>query len=98
VQAERDDDDAVRFPDERSAIIAQAATARLARVFLDFARFPAVEAMKHRNGDVTVHWYDMRFAERQVRPADGRTHTSPFGAWVRLAPDGSIVAQGLGPG
>ena len=54
--------------------------------------------MTHRNGDVTVHWYDMRFAERVVAPADGRAHTSPFGAWVRLSPTGSIVGQGLGPG
>jgi hypothetical protein len=94
----RDDDEVVRFPNERSALIAQAGAAPLARVFLDFSRFPAAEAMRHRNGDVTVHWYDMRFAQRRVRPADGRTHTSPFGAWVRLSPDGAIVAQGLGPG
>jgi membrane-bound metal-dependent hydrolase YbcI (DUF457 family) len=92
------DGDVVRFPDERSPVVARAANAHMARIFLDFSRFPAAEAMNHRNGDVTVHWYDIRFAERPVSAADGRNHTSPFGAWVRLSPDGAIVAQGLGPG
>jgi membrane-bound metal-dependent hydrolase YbcI (DUF457 family) len=94
----RNDGEAVQFPNDRGAVVAQAATAHLARVFLDFSRFPAAEAIKHRNGDVTVHWYDLRFAERAVDPGDGRTHTSPFGAWVRLSPDGAVVAEGLGPG
>jgi hypothetical protein len=86
------------FPDEHGAPVERAALASVARTFLAFSRFPSAEAMMHRNGDVTVHWYDMRFAQRVVAPADGRTHTSPFGAWVRLSPTGSIVGQGLGPG
>ena len=90
--------DAIVFPDERSASVERAALAPVAQTFLAFSRFPSAEAMTHRNGDVTVHWYDMRFAERVVAPADGRGHTSPFGAWVRLSPTGSIVGQGLGPG
>jgi membrane-bound metal-dependent hydrolase YbcI (DUF457 family) len=93
-----DGGDVVAFPDEHGALVARAAAARLARVFLDFSRFPAAEAITHRNGDVTVHWYDLRFAERPTGPADGRQHTSPFGVWVRLSPTGSIVGQGLGPG
>ena len=88
----------ILFPDDRSAAVERAALAPIARTFLAFSRFPSAEAMLHRNGDVTVHWYDMRFAERVVTPADGRAHTSPFGAWVRLSPSGSIVGQGLGPG
>ncbi len=91
-------DDPIVFPDERSAPVERAALAPVARTFLAFSRFPSAESMMHRNGDVTVHWYDMRFAERVVAPADGRAHTSPFGAWVRLSPTGSIVGQGLGPG
>jgi membrane-bound metal-dependent hydrolase YbcI (DUF457 family) len=90
--------DPIVFPDDRSAPVGRAALASVARTFLAFSRFPSAEAMTHRNGDVTVHWYDMRFAERVVAPADGRAHTSPFGAWVRLSPTGSIVGQGLGPG
>jgi membrane-bound metal-dependent hydrolase YbcI (DUF457 family) len=94
----RRDGDVIVFPDERGAIVERAALAPVARTFLAFSRFPSAETMRHRNGDVTVHWYDMRFAERQAAPADGRTYTSPFGAWVRLSPAGSIVGQGLGPG
>jgi membrane-bound metal-dependent hydrolase YbcI (DUF457 family) len=90
--------DAIVFPDDRGATVERAALAPVAQTFLAFSRFPSAEAMTHRNGDVTVHWYDMRFAERVVAPADGRGHTSPFGAWVRLSPTGSIVGQGLGPG
>jgi membrane-bound metal-dependent hydrolase YbcI (DUF457 family) len=86
------------FPDDRSAPVERAALAPVARTFLAFSRFPSADAMPHRNGDVTVHWYDMRFAERVAAPADGRAHTSPFGAWVRLSPTGSVVGQGLGPG
>ena len=92
------DGDVIVFPDERGAIVERAALAPVARTFLAFSRFPAAETMTHRNGDVTVHWYDVRFAQRHTAAGDGRTHSSPFGAWVRLAPDGSVVAQGLGPG
>ena len=88
----------IEFPDDRSAAVERASQAPVARTFLAFSRFPSAEAMRHSNGDVTVHWYDMRFAQRVVAPADGRAHTSPFGAWVRLSPSGSIVGQGLGPG
>jgi membrane-bound metal-dependent hydrolase YbcI (DUF457 family) len=75
--------DLIVFPDEHGAPVERAALASVARTFLAFSRFPSA---------------DMRFAQRVVAPADGRTHTSPFGAWVRLSPTGSIVGQGLGPG
>ncbi len=94
----RREGDAIAFPDGHGAFVEKAANAPVARTFLAFSRFPAAEAMTHQNGDVTVHWYDMRFAERPAASADGRAHSSPFGAWVRLSPAGSIVGQGLGPG
>ena len=56
------------------------------------------EALPRKDGGVTVHWYDMRYAERPTDPNDHRRHTSPFGVWVQLSPSGRIVAQGLGPG
>ena len=90
--------DVITFPDDKGGAVARAATAPLARMFLDFSRFPAAEALPHPNGDVTVHWYDMRFARRQDVPGDSRRHTSPFGVWVRLSKTGEIVGQGLGPG
>jgi len=92
------DADVVSFPDEHGTIVAKAATAPLAQVFLGFSRFPAAEAITQHDGNITVHWYDMRFAERPTAPGDGRQHTSPFGVWVRLSPAGAIVDQGLGPG
>ncbi len=87
----------LRFPDSQSALIARASAAPTARVFLDFSRFTSVEVRQHRNGDATVHWYDMRFA-RPAAGTDERSYTSPFGAWVRLAPDGRMLRYGLGPG
>jgi membrane-bound metal-dependent hydrolase YbcI (DUF457 family) len=90
---------AVWFPNDKGPFVGRAAAARLGRVFLGFSRFPAAEIVTHANGDLTVHWYDLRYAEHRVPVGnDRRRHTSPFGAWVRLTPDGNVVAQGLGPG
>ena len=88
---------ALRFPNDRDDLVQEAATAPTARAFLGFSRFPAVEVMRHRNGDVTVHWYDMRFGE-SAPAGDPRSAISPFGAWVRLTSDGRLVGHGLGPG
>jgi membrane-bound metal-dependent hydrolase YbcI (DUF457 family) len=90
--------DIITFPDQRGGPVAQASAAPLARMFLDFSRFPAAEALPRKDGEVTVHWYDMRFAQHQNEPGDLRQHTSPFGVWVRLSATGQIIAQGLGPG
>lgn len=90
---------AVWFPNDTGPLIEKAAAARLGAVFLAFSRFPAAEIVTHSNGDLTVHWYDLRFAARRVPMGnDRRQHTSPFGAWVRLSAAGSVLAQGLGPG
>jgi inner membrane protein len=95
----RDVEGLIWFPDDRGPLVERAAGARFATVFLQFSRFPAAEIRPNRNGDVTVHWYDLRFAARIApRGEDRRRHTSPFGAWVRLSPSGAVVAQLLGPG
>ncbi len=92
-------DDAVWFPDDAGPSVERAAAATLGQVFLHFSRFPSAEIVTHANGDLTVHWYDLRFAERRAPIGnDRRRHTSPFGAWVRLSPAGEVVGQGLGPG
>lgn len=88
---------ALRFPNDRGGLVREAAAAPTARAFLGFSRFPSVEVMRHQNGDVTVHWYDMRFGE-PAPPGDPRLAVSPFGAWVRLTPGGRLVGHGLGPG
>ena len=90
--------DAIAFPDDVGTTIDQASTAGLAQMFLDFSRFPAADTIRHRGGDITVHWYDLRFAERPEGIGDGRRHTSPFAVWVRLSPSGAVIGQGLGPG
>ena len=90
---------ALWFPNDSGPFVERAASARLGQVFLNFSRFPAAEIVTHANGDLTVHWYDLRFAQSRVPVGnDHRRHTSPFGAWVRLTRAGSVVAQGLGPG
>jgi hypothetical protein len=89
----------VWFPNDTGPLIQRAADARLGRVLLSFSRFPSAEILTHANGDMTVHWYDLRFAARRTPVGnDQRQHTSPFGAWVRLSPSGDVIAQGLGPG
>ncbi len=88
----------IRFPDQRGGAVALASRAPLAQMFMGFSRFPSAEALPRKDGGVTVHWYDMRYAERPTDPNDHRRHTSPFGVWVQLSPSGRIVAQGLGPG
>ncbi len=91
--------DAVWFPNDAGPFVERAAAATLGQVFLQFSRFPSAEIVTHANGDLTVHWYDLRFAERRAPVGnDRRRHTSPFGAWVRLSPAGAVVGQGLGPG
>jgi inner membrane protein len=87
----------LRFRNDRDRLVREAASAPTARAFLGFSRFPSVEVMRHRNGDVTVHWYDMRFAEAPP-PGDPRSAISPFGAWVRMTPEGRLLGHGLGPG
>lgn len=89
----------VWFPNDAGPYVDRAAEANLGRVFLGFSRYPSAEILTHSNGDLTVHWYDLRFARRREPSGnDHRQHTSPFGAWVRLSPSGAVLAQGWGPG
>jgi len=59
--------EAVVFPDESGPLVARAATAQVARVFLDFSRFPAADRIGHRNGDTTIHWYDLHWSKEKVQ-------------------------------
>jgi membrane-bound metal-dependent hydrolase YbcI (DUF457 family) len=96
---ERATSKAVWFPNDAGPFVERAAASRLGQVFLAFSRFPSAEILTHANGDLTVHWYDLRFAQRREPVGtDRRQHTSPFGAWVRLSPLGAVIGQGLGPG
>jgi membrane-bound metal-dependent hydrolase YbcI (DUF457 family) len=87
----------VRFPNQWSPQVAQAATTRLGRVFLGFSRFAAARwVVDDKTGVATVRWTDMRFAggiltlEQPVRRPD------PFTAVVRIGVDGRILDERLG--
>ncbi len=87
----------VRFPNQSSPQIAQAATTHLGRVFLGFSRFAAARwVVDDKTGVATVRWTDMRFAggiltlEQPVRRPD------PFTAVVRIGADGRILDERLG--
>ena len=86
----------VRYPDQWTPTVQTAAAAPMAQTFLGFSRFPAARwVIDQRTGVVTVRWTDMRFAggmaldQRVVRG-------NIFGATVRLAPNGAVLAEQLG--
>jgi hypothetical protein len=68
-------------------------TSRVARVFLDFARFPT-ETSRTDAGTTTIQWQDVRFLRPPVQP--GRGVPDLFTASIRIAADGRIVDEGLG--
>jgi inner membrane protein len=94
----RIDGEPIAFPDDRGPLVDRGASSAVGRVFLDFSRLPAADEIKHGNGDTSVHFYDLRFAEPPQPGGDSRTYTSPFAVWIRLSPAGEVVGQGLGPG
>ena len=87
---------AVRHPNQWTPVVSSAARARAATVFLGFSRFPSVSSFVGPGGEATVVWRDMRFAmggsadQRPQRP-------NIFTVTVRLASDGRIVEEKLGP-
>ena len=92
------------YPNEWTAPVFQASTTHAARVFLDFSRFPAVNASVNRDGITTVTWVDMRFSTPLSRPRRGfepdRERPTPnlFGATVRIDADGRVIDSNLGIG
>ena len=86
---------AVRYPNLWTPAVHQAATARIAQVFLGFSRFPAARSFSDpRTGETTVRWNDMRFATGLNIDQRAR---ELFTATVRLGPDGRVISQTLGP-
>ena len=95
---------ATRYPNQWSAPALEAASAPTARIFLGFARFPAVQIFRDRSGGITVQFADVRFVgvgppgpDRPRGEGAGPNARSLFGATVRFAPDGSLVEDQLGP-
>ena len=85
----------LRVPNVWTQPVWAAAATGLARAFLGFSRLPAVRTFGDPSGVVTVRWSDLRFAG--ARMALAPPQNDPFTVVVRVAPDGSVVEEHLGP-
>lgn len=86
---------AVRYPNVWTPAVLDAAMARIPQVFLGFSRFPAARSFSDpRTGETTVRWNDMRFATGLNIDQRAR---DLFVVTVRLASDGRVIDQRLGP-
>jgi len=86
---------AVRYPNQWSPAVQQAASASMPQVFLGFSRYPAARWFRDpKTGETTVRWIDVRFATGLA--IDQRARVGLFGATVKLDRDGRVLEQGLG--
>jgi inner membrane protein len=86
----------LRFPNNWTPRVTQAADTRLGRVFLGFSRFPSVRAFTDPTGATTVRWSDMRFAGGILALDQPVRRPDPFTAVVHIGADGRIDRQQLG--
>jgi hypothetical protein len=86
----------VRYPNQWTTSVEQAAATSVGQVFLGFSRFPAARWAVDADGVTTVRWEDMRFAGTPLAGDQPVPQSSMFRALVRLAPDGRVVEQRLG--
>lgn len=85
----------IRYPNQWTPHVAQAADTRAAQEFLAFSRFPSVRSILDDTGGVMVRWRDIRFVAEEFR---GRTQRADlFTLTVRLDPGGRLVEERLGP-
>ena len=84
-----------RVPSAWTPAAMTAAQTGIGRLFLGFSRMPAVRTTVDATGVTTVQWDDMRFSP--IPPVRGLRRSSLFTAVVRIAPDGRIVLEKLGP-
>ena len=86
---------AVRYPNQWTPAVQAAAKARIPQIFLGFSRFPAARSFSDpRTGETIVRWNDMRFATGLNIDQRAR---DLFTVTVRLASDGRLIEQKLGP-
>jgi len=86
----------VRYPNNWTPAVMQAAQARVAQVLLGFSRFPAARSYVDTAGYATVRWSDMRFVALPL--GDRRpVNTDLFSVMVRLDPAGQIIEAKFGP-
>jgi membrane-bound metal-dependent hydrolase YbcI (DUF457 family) len=86
----------LRYPNQWTPSVEQAAATRVGQAFLGFSRFPSARWAVDSNGVTTVRWEDMRFAGTPLGGDQPVPQSSLFRALVRLAPDGRVVEQRLG--
>jgi membrane-bound metal-dependent hydrolase YbcI (DUF457 family) len=87
----------LRYPNEWTPAVAQAARTRVAQVFLGFSRFPAARSFMDRDGISTVRWTDVRYSAGPRLPGlpnDSRANL--FSATVRIDASGQILDAELG--
>jgi inner membrane protein len=85
-----------RVPNSWTPQVLQAARSPIAQVFLGFSRFPAARSSLAPDGaTTTVRWADVRFTSGS--PEQRPRGRGLFGATVRVAADGSILEEHLGP-
>ncbi len=87
----------LRVPNVWTPAVFTAASSPLGQTFLGFARLPAARSFVEPTGAATVRWSDVRFAASFV-PLDQPTRNNAlFTLRVRVAPDGRVVQEQLGP-
>jgi membrane-bound metal-dependent hydrolase YbcI (DUF457 family) len=78
------------------AALDAASSSMTARTFLAFSRFPAAQSSVQPDGSMVVRWTDVRFTAAALRTPVDRERANFFNVAVVLAPDGRILAEGLG--
>jgi membrane-bound metal-dependent hydrolase YbcI (DUF457 family) len=86
----------LRFPNNWTPRVSQAAETDLGRVFLGFSRFPSARAFTDPGGATTVRWSDMRFAGGILALDQPIHRPDPFTATVHIGADGRVVDERLG--
>ena len=87
----------LRVPNVWTPAVFTAASSPLGQTFLGFARLPAARSFVEPTGAATVRWSDVRFAATFVPTGSTNPKQRPVHVRVRVAPDGRVVQEQLGP-
>jgi membrane-bound metal-dependent hydrolase YbcI (DUF457 family) len=85
------------FPNVWTPAVWAAASTNLGRTFLGFARLPAARSFVDPAGIATIRWTDMRFVGTFTAIDQPLRRADPFTAVIRLAQDGHVLDERLGP-
>jgi len=88
---------ALRFPNQWTPAVADAARTRTAQIFLGFSRFPDARTSVDATGVTTVLWSDMRFAGGLVSLRPPARQAAPFTVTVQIGPDHQVLREQIGP-